>query len=226
MKFVCMKCETFMLFQKLDPLAETSLGVLFECPQCGSRFSMVTNPGETSLVHALGVQIGGRTTAPKPFELTRETLKEEREPAAETAKGTQVQSATATTSGSGCPFSAMLSSGQTQATEVAWSQEAKERLDRIPDFLRPMIQKGIEAYAHQKGYRNITPTVMDESKNQVGSSMEWMPEAEKRLESIPSFIRPMARKEVERMAQERGLDKVTETLMDEVKDKFTNWITY
>lgn len=227
MKFVCMKCEAFMLFQKVDPLAETSLGVMFECPQCGSRFSMVTNPGETSLVHALGVQIGGRTTVPKPFELTRETLKEQR-PSLERSTETSVKSTTATTSGSGCPFSAMLSSGQTQATELTWTQEAEERLGRIPDFLRPMVQKGIEAYARQKGYRTITPMVMDESKNEMGGmgSMEWAPQAEKRLENIPSFIRPMARKEIERLARERGLSQVTEALMDEAKDQFTNWMAY
>jgi len=50
--------------------------VMFECPQCGSRFSLVTNPGETALVSALGVKVGGRTTAPEAFELTRGTLKE------------------------------------------------------------------------------------------------------------------------------------------------------
>ena len=76
MKFVCMKCESFMLFQKVEKPAEESLGVMFECPKCGGRFSMVTNPGETAMVNALGVKIGGRTDAPAPFELTRGTLKD------------------------------------------------------------------------------------------------------------------------------------------------------
>ncbi len=224
MKFVCMKCETFMLFQKVDPLAETSLGVLFECPQCGSRFSVVTNPGETSLVHALGVQIGGRTKAPEPFELTRETLKEQREPAQSSPKA---QSATATASGSGCPFSAMLSSGSAQTTEVSWSDEALERLNRVPEMMRPMIQKGIEAFARQKGYHVVTPGVMDESKNMMANAeMAWTPQAEKRLENLPSFVRPMARKEIERLAREKGLAQVTETVMDEAKEKFMSWMAY
>ena len=76
MKFVCMKCESFMLFQKVEKPGEDSLGVMFECPTCGSRVAMVTNPGETQMVSALGVKLGGRTTAPEPFELTRGTLKD------------------------------------------------------------------------------------------------------------------------------------------------------
>jgi hypothetical protein len=50
--------------------------------------------------------------------------------------------------------------------------------------------------------------------------MAWAPEAERRLENIPSFIRPMARKEIERMARDRGLTSVTAALMDEAKEKF------
>ncbi|OGX12416.1 MAG: protochlorophyllide oxidoreductase [Nitrospirae bacterium RIFCSPLOWO2_12_FULL_63_8] len=54
--------------------------------------------------------------------------------------------------------------------------------------------------------------------------MPWSPAAEKRLENIPDFIRPMARKEVERIAQERGATQVTEALMDEAKTKFMNFM--
>src|SRR5438046_3095160 len=139
MKFVCMKCEDFMLFQKSENVSEGSLGVMFECPKCGSRFSMVTNPGETSLVNALGVKIGGRTQAPQPFELTRETLKEPVESQEMAGK------AEATTGGS-CPFSAMLSGGAGQkAAGLTWSAEADERIGRVPDFLRPMIKAGVES---------------------------------------------------------------------------------
>ena len=47
MKFVCMKCETYMNFEKVEKPAEGSLGVFFACPSCGARFTMDTNPGET-----------------------------------------------------------------------------------------------------------------------------------------------------------------------------------
>jgi TusA-related sulfurtransferase/DNA-directed RNA polymerase subunit RPC12/RpoP len=219
MKFVCMKCETFMLFQKVEKPGEESLGVMFECPQCGSRFSMVTNPGETALVSALGVKIGGRTTAPEPFELTRNTLKEsvvnQTAPSATSAS---------TASGGSCPFSSMLSSMQSgEALKVKWTEEALERMERIPEFVRPMVKGGIEAYAAKKGYQMITPAVVEESKAGIGSDeggLPWTPGAQKRLENIPSFIREIARKEIERIAKEKGLVAVTDAMMDEAKDQF------
>jgi len=214
MKFVCMKCEDFMLFQKSENVSEGSLGVMFECPKCGSRFSMVTNPGETSLVNALGVKIGGRTQAPQPFELTRETLKEPVESQEMAAKAE-------TTTGGSCPFSAMLSGGTGQkAAGLTWSAEADERIQRVPDFLRPMIKAGVESYASKMGYRVVTPAVMDESKNAKGD-LEWSPEAEQRLQNIPEFIRPMARKEIERIANEKGQHRVTEEMMENAKGIFT-----
>src|SRR2546427_12996599 len=71
MKFVCMKCETYMNFEKVEKPGEGSLGVFFGCPSCGARFTMVTNPGETQMVSSLGVQLGGRTAAAEPFEMAR-----------------------------------------------------------------------------------------------------------------------------------------------------------
>jgi hypothetical protein len=76
MKFVCLKCETYMTFEKVEKPAEGTLGVFFECPSCQSRFSMVTNPGETQMVSSLGVQLGGRTEAAIPLEMTRGGLEE------------------------------------------------------------------------------------------------------------------------------------------------------
>jgi hypothetical protein len=209
-----MRCEDFMIFQKSENVSEGSLGVMFECPKCGGRFSMVTNPGETSLVNALGVKIGGRTQAPVPFELTRDTLKEPAESAAMAAKAE-------TGSGGSCPFSAMLAGGTGQkAAGLTWTAEAEDRIGRVPDFIRPMIKSGIESYAAKMGYRVVTPAVMDESKNAKGD-LEWAPEAERRLQNIPEFIRPMARKEIERLAAEKGLDRVTEEMMDDAKGIFT-----
>ena len=221
MKFVCMKCETFMLFQKLERPAEDSLGVMFECPQCGTRMAMVTNPGETQLVGALGVKIGGRTTAPEPFELTRGTLKET---AAISSPPSVSKSGESGEAGS-CPFSAMLSNMEEGTTVKAkWSDEALERMERIPEFVRPMIKGGIEAFAARKGYQVITPTVIDESKNDMGG-MSLTAEAKERMENIPSFIRPMVKMEIERMARERGLEEISVDLLEEAKGKFGQFMS-
>ncbi len=77
MKFVCLNCETYMTFQKVEKPGEGSLGVFFGCPSCEAKFSMVTNPGETQMVASLGVKLGGRTETAEPFEMTRGTLKDE-----------------------------------------------------------------------------------------------------------------------------------------------------
>ena len=77
MKFVCLNCETYMSFEKVEKPAEGSLGVFFACPACDVKVSMVTNPGETQMVSSLGVQLGGRTVDPSPLEMTRGTLKED-----------------------------------------------------------------------------------------------------------------------------------------------------
>jgi hypothetical protein len=45
----------------------------------------------------------------------------------------------------------------------------------------------------------------------------WSPEAEARVDRIPSFIRPMARKAIERYAEGKGYGLITEAVMDEAK---------
>jgi DNA-directed RNA polymerase subunit RPC12/RpoP len=45
----------------------------------------------------------------------------------------------------------------------------------------------------------------------------WTAEAEARLERVPAFIRPMARKAIERYAEGKGYPAVTEVVMDEAR---------
>jgi hypothetical protein len=254
MKFVCLNCETYMNFEKVEKPGEGTLGVFFGCPSCNAKFSMVTNPGETQMVSSLGVKLGGRTVEAEPFEMTRGTLKDEATAGAgqmaaylnEKIQGGQPAVAAATAapapgakpgekSGGGCPFSAMvaemgLTSGGKPSdtgaatTEFAWSADAKEKLDRLPSFVKPMVQSSVEAFARKQGYKTITLQVMDDSKSDSSNGMAWTPEAEQRLENIPDFIRPMARKEVERVAKERGLATITAQVMDETKDKFMKFM--
>jgi hypothetical protein len=112
----------------------------------------------------------------------------------------------------------------TATTEFAWSADAKEKLDRLTSFVKPMVQSSVEAFARKQGYQKITLQVMDDSKSESSNGMTWTPEAEKRLENIPDFIRPMARKEVERVAKERGMTAITAQLMDDVKEKFLKFM--
>lgn len=252
MKFVCLNCETYMNFEKVEKPGEDSLGVFFGCPSCHAKFSMVTNAGETQMVNSLGVKLGGRTVEAEPFEMTRGTLKAEATAGSgqmaaylnEKIQGGQLAVAATTAapsakpgekSGGGCPFSAMvaemgLTSGgkpgdtETVTSDFTWSADAKEKLDRLPSFVKPMVQSSVEAFARKQGYKAITLQVMDDSKGESSNGMTWTPEAEQRLENIPDFIRPMARKEVERVAKERGMATITAQVMDDVKDKFMKFM--
>ena len=51
----------------------------------------------------------------------------------------------------------------------------------------------------------------------AGTAVTWTPEAETRMERVPSFIRPMARKAIERFAEMRRYPAITETVMDEAR---------
>ncbi len=254
MKFVCVKCESFMGFENVEVPGEQSLGVTFSCKSCGAKIAMVTNAGETAMVQALGVQLGGRSAPATPMELTRTSLKEGEMPsptvqkemlATEMAKLRAPQSlalgdsvSESGSSGAGkCPFSSMVaamsgatgmgSTGTFEGTSegakgivaLQWSPEAQERLERVPSFMRPMIQMGVEGYAQRIGASLITPEIMDASKN-APSAVLWTDDAERRLENIPSFVRPMARKEIERMAVQRGETQVSAELLEEAKQKF------
>jgi hypothetical protein len=212
---------------------------------------MVTNPGETQMVSSLGVKLGGRTEPAEPFEMTRGTLKEEvqagagqmaaylnekiqaGQPSMATSSSTAAKSDEKTSGG--CPFSAMVAqmgltsgakdaNGATVTSEFSWSPDAKEKLERLPAFVKPMVQSSVEAYARKHEYKTITLQVMDDSKNESGSGIAWSQDAERRLDNIPDFIRPMARREIERLAKERGVQTITAQVMDEAKEKFMKFM--
>jgi len=123
---------------------------------------LLTNPWETQLVQTLGVKIGGRATPASPYEQLRGSLAQ---PVEETAEAMGGESAAP-----GCPFAAML--GQPEATQTedapAWTPEARIRVERIPSFIRPMVQKAIERYAAEQGHLTITDAVMDEARTRLG----------------------------------------------------------
>jgi len=52
------------------------------------------------------------------------------------------------------------------------------------------------------------------------SHLTWTAEAEARLDRIPSFIRAMARRSIERFAEGKGYPSITEAVMDEARVVF------
>jgi hypothetical protein len=54
----------------------------------------------------------------------------------------------------------------------------------------------------------------------ASSDVRWDAAAEARLANIPSFIRPMAKRSIERFAEGKGYTVVTEAVMDEARAVF------
>jgi hypothetical protein len=50
--------------------------------------------------------------------------------------------------------------------------------------------------------------------------MNWTTEAEAKLKEIPFFVRPAARKKIEKLAQEMGAAEITPEIYDQAKSKF------
>jgi hypothetical protein len=120
------------------------MSITFVCQKCQNEVVLLTNPGETQLVKALDVTIGGRTSPHQPMELLRRTLAQQQ---------TQAFSAEEDTPDSDGPF---------------WTKEAEERLAKAPSFIREMVRKGTEQFAKTKGYGEITLQVLDEAKKELG----------------------------------------------------------
>jgi hypothetical protein len=87
--------------------------------------------------------------------------------------------------GSGCPFTEIVNESYENESNIqhpassiqpaspsgghpAWSKEAEERLAKIPAMVRPMAKMGVEHYAKEKGYKEITLKVLEEAKDKFG----------------------------------------------------------
>ncbi|MBD1876401.1 PCP reductase family protein [Nodosilinea sp. FACHB-131] len=50
--------------------------------------------------------------------------------------------------------------------------------------------------------------------------MEWTADAEARLKEIPFFVRPAARKKIEKFAQEQSMSQITVEVYEAAKKQF------
>jgi hypothetical protein len=155
-KFLCVECDRPMGFAERELPGDGTLAAVFTCPACGRSVAMLTNPMETQLVASLGVKIGGRTLPEQPFELTRSSLVDGREDAFADAAG-PAPAPTVPPDG--------VSAG---ARRPGWDAAARERLERVPAFVRGMVQRIYTDYALEHGIATITPDVMDTARRELG----------------------------------------------------------
>ena len=149
MKFLCVPCDSPMKLQSVGPPERGSLSVVYSCPECGYEMAMLTNAYETQVVQSLGVRIGPETGG-----------------------------GASTTSGTGCPFSAMMPAAESapatqpvqtgEPVPVRWTAAAEARLANIPAFVRPMARTGIERFARERGSLEVDETILDAAKDFFG----------------------------------------------------------
>ena len=145
MKFLCVKCDEPMKLVSTAPPERGSLSVVYSCPRCSHEIAMLTNPYETQLVQSLGVRIGP-------------------------AESPHAGSASAKGDLSGCPFAGMVQEMERAepSAEVAWTSEAQQRLEKIPEFVRPMARAGIERFAKDRGHDRVDEEIVDQAKEFFG----------------------------------------------------------
>ena len=160
MKFVCTECDEPMKFDQNGGLDEDgSMSATFRCPSCEWGVTLLINPQETQMVRSLGVKIGGATVPAQPMEMLQTHLANPSETMVEVSSASDAK----------CPFSALVQDTfNTAQSDLHWSVEAEQRLERAPSFVRAMVRRGIEEFAREQGYTEITPEVMDEARARMG----------------------------------------------------------
>src|SRR5580765_5568485 len=105
--------------------------------------------------------------------------------------------------------------------DVRWTDEASNRLERAPLFLRGMVRRLAEKKARELGYAEITEEILDQFKNQMMGSMggesgmadgaeqveqggrPWKAVVEDRLSTVPGFTRGSTSPAEQAIAKER-----------------------
>jgi hypothetical protein len=73
------------------------------------------------------------------------------------------------TSGSKCPFGAMVPATEAPVEGVVrWTAAAEARLANIPEFVRPMARTGIEKFAREQGAVEVDERILDEARDFFG----------------------------------------------------------
>ena len=122
--------------------------------------------------------------------------------------------------GCGTKIGVDVPAGQTNGLvdRMMWSDDALHRVERMPPYLAPLFREEIEQDLRARGERVATYDGLLRPRS--GARIEWDPDAERRLNNVPGPVRAMAKIELERTAADRGSDRITVALMEEVKAKY------
>ena len=109
-----------------------------------------------------------------------------------------------------------------------WTSGAITRLAQTPEgFMRDITKWRIESFVRRSGSPKVTEELIEkqykywgEGSKKIAKEMEWEQEAQDKINRIPSFVRGMVIKEVEREAQKNGKDTVTLATLSGVSQKW------
>ena len=163
MKFLCVECDQPMKLQDTKGPDDGSMTVVFACPECERKIAMLTNQMETQMVRSLDIKLGGGSPQVEPMETIRSSLAHGDNAYAPSHAHVETDQKE---SGSKCPFTGAVADAFEASGEIVWTQEAEERLGKIPQFARSMAKQGIEQHARAKGYRQISDAVLEEVRDQ------------------------------------------------------------
>jgi len=134
----------------------------------------------------------------------------------------------------------MIAEGGTMAHEaagveikpVAWTREARERLETVPEFMRGMIKRIAEEVALERGHLEVDLALMEKAEA-LGDEpakedilIPWTDAAtvrlEKKIEDSPEmardFLRQMLKTDAEDLAREMGLSKIDMDALTKIWD--------
>jgi hypothetical protein len=79
---------------------------------------------------------------------------------------------------------------------------------------------GAEATGSKCPFAGMVAGATDAAAAENAATVRWTAEAEARMESVPSFVRPMAKTGIEKFAEENGHAVIDEKVLDEARTRF------
>ncbi|MFQ5911676.1 MAG: universal stress protein [Nitrospinota bacterium] len=126
---------------------------------------------------------------------------------------------------------------------VAWSQEALERMSRVPSMVQGMARTAVLRYAIEQGHSVVTSDLIDAAmgsfmpsgtvasaenetegeKPSDGVDTEWSGEAQKALGDIPdAYLRRRSRARIEKTARMKRLENITLSFVEPIIEDTMN----
>jgi len=124
------------------PKEAKNITLKFKCKKCGHMIAMLTNRFETEFVSKLGVEAGGKSAlADTPMAMVGSQLAQGKEE---------------------------LKQAVSAEDSIEWTQEAQDRIQKVPFFVRGMAKKTVLSFAKERGVKVIDGALMDEVREKVG----------------------------------------------------------